>query len=69
VTAKVVGSGALLGSEFLDVRDSKLTNRIVSPTANDKGTGFEMLNFPPGIINRFVVSKLARKTGETIKKI
>jgi hypothetical protein len=69
VTAKVVGSSALLGSEILDVGDSKFSNGIIGPKTDDKRTGFEMLNLTSGLINRLIVSELTRKAGETIEKI
>jgi hypothetical protein len=69
VTAKVVGSGALLGSEFLDVGNSKFSNGIVGPKTNDKRTSFQMLNLTSGLINRLIVSELTWKAGEAIKKL
>jgi len=54
----------LYGSEFIDIRNSKLTNGIVGLKADDKRPGLEMLNFTPGLINRIVISELTGKTGE-----
>ena len=69
MTAMVVGSGALLGSEVFDVSDSKLANGVVGPEADNQRSSFEMLNFAPGLINRLIVSGLFGKTGEAIKKV